>query len=290
MPWIQLKFPAPASEAEALADALHEVGALSVTLQDAGDQPVLEPPPGATQLWDHTTVIGLFEADTDVDGILARLSQRIAPLPEARAEPLEDKDWIRQWMDQFRPMRFGDNLWICPTWQRPPDPAAVNVMLDPGLAFGTGTHPTTALCLQWLDANPPTDRTVIDFGCGSGVLAIAAALLGAERVWAVDHDPQAITATRSNAAANGVSEIIMAGAPNSLPSTPCDMVLANILAAPLIKLAPRFADLVKTGGKIVLSGIIPAQIQPVWDAYADRFQMVSTAEQSDWLRIVGQRC
>jgi len=172
-----------------------------VTFQDAADQPLFEPPPGATPLWQATRVVGLFSHDADIPAVLERLAAALAPapLPEWHLNPLEDRDWVRAWMDDFRPMRFGERLWIIPGEADPPEADAVNIRLDPGLAFGTGTHPTTAMCLRWLDAHPPADQTVIDYGCGSGILAIAAARLGATRVIGVDTDPQALLATADNA-------------------------------------------------------------------------------------------
>ncbi|WP_304164864.1 50S ribosomal protein L11 methyltransferase, partial [Lonsdalea britannica] len=201
MPWIQLKINTSGAHAEPLGDALVESGAVSVTFQDTHDTPVFEPLPGETRLWGDTDVIGLYDAETDMKVVVAILEQE--PLLGAgfkhKIEQLEDKDWEREWMDNFHPMQFGERLWICPSWRDIPDPNAVNVMLDPGLAFGTGTHPTTALCLQWLDGLDLQGKTVIDFGCGSGILAIAALKLGAARAIGIDIDPQAIQASRDNA-------------------------------------------------------------------------------------------
>jgi ribosomal protein L11 methyltransferase len=194
MSWIQVLFDTSADEAPRLADALEELNAEAVSFFDAEDQPLYEPPLGTTPLWNRTRVSGLYEAGCDMDTILAELARRLAPqpLPPYRLEPLADRDWIRAWMDSFKPMRFGQRLWIVPSWHEPPDAQGVNILLDPGLAFGTGTHPTTRLCLEWLDSHPPAAAQVIDYGCGSGILAIAAALLGAAQVWATDNDPQAL--------------------------------------------------------------------------------------------------
>ena len=291
MPWIQLIFETQDLQTQALADALSDAGALAVTLQDGADQPLFEPLPGATPLWSQTRVIGLFEANIDIDGVAQQISAQLAsgPLPPWRAEALEDKDWEREWMDSYQPIPFGKRLWIVPSWHTPPQPDAVNILLDPGLAFGTGTHPTTALCLEWLDAHLQPGIDVIDYGCGSGILAIAALLLGAEKAIAVDNDPQALLATRSNAENNGVLGQLAITAPAQL-GTPCvDLLLANILAQPLIELAGHFAELVKPGGDIVLSGILKEQAAAVSAAYAPWFDMAPASARDDWVRLAGQR-
>ena len=258
-PWLQLTLEAIDHPPEQLEDALLLAGALAVTLEDAGDQPVLEPAPGETPLWAHTRVTGLFDAQTDIEVIKSQLKRFLhAPvLPECRLTPLEERDWVRVWMDNFHPMRFGERLWICPSCQTPPDPAAVNIRLDPGLAFGTGTHPTTALCLEWLDSANLADKIVLDYGCGSGILAIAAAKLGAKQVWAVDIDPQALLASDSNASENEVEDRIELASPAELPAAlTVDIVLANILAGVLVRLAPELSRRVQPGGRLVLSGIL----------------------------------
>lgn len=290
MPWLQLKIDITPQQAEALGDALTELGAVAVTLQDAADQPLFEPLPGETKLWNATRVIGLFEATADMPAIIAALRQRWPqPLPDCHADPLEDKDWEREWMDNFHPIRCGEQLWICPSWREPVDPNAVNVLLDPGLAFGTGTHPTTALCLEWLDAHPPRNLDVVDYGCGSGILAVAAALLGARQVAAVDYDPQALIATRDNAAKNGVADRIHTWLPRQCPAARAELLLANILANPLIELAPRFAALVPAGGQIVLSGILTEQAENVAAAYTDWFDMEAPVIRNEWVRLCGTR-
>ncbi|KAB7698247.1 50S ribosomal protein L11 methyltransferase, partial [Plesiomonas shigelloides] len=206
MPWIQLKLNTTGAQAEAIGDVLMESGSVSITFMDSHDTPVFEPLPGETRLWGDTDVMALYDAETDMAAVIAQLQQ--SPLLGNdfvhKIEQLEDKDWEREWMDNFHPMRFGQRLWICPSWREVPEPEAVNVMLDPGLAFGTGTHPTTALCLEWLDGLDLVGKTVVDFGCGSGILAIAALKLGAARAVGIDIDPQAITASRDNAERNGV--------------------------------------------------------------------------------------
>ncbi len=290
MPWIQLKINTTGNDAETLSDALIESGAVSVTFQDTHDNPVFEPLPGETLLWGDTDAIGLYDAETDMTEVVAMLENE--PLLGKgfvhKIEQLEDKDWEREWMDNFHPMRFGERLWICPSWRDVPDPTAVNVMLDPGLAFGTGTHPTTAMCLQWLDSLDLTDKTVIDFGCGSGILAIAALKLGAKHVVGIDIDPQAIQASRDNAERNGVSERLSLYLPKDQPENlSADVVVANILAGPLRELAPLIAVLPVAGGRLGLSGILASQAQSVADAYQDKFELDAVAEKEEWCRITG---
>jgi len=291
MPWLQLKFDSPPEQIDDASNLLSELGAAAVTFEDAADQPLFEPDPGETRLWNNTRIIGLFDANIDMPDIIAQLKQALgerAP-QHVQVNPLEDKDWVRAWMDTFKPIRFGQNLWICPSWHTPDEPNAVNVMLDPGLAFGTGTHPTTALCMKWLDAHPPIDMNVIDFGCGSGILAIAAALLGASHVEAVDHDPQAILATNDNAEKNSVSDKINALLPRQFEDKPADLILANILTNPLLELGPRFAKLLKPGGQIVLSGILAEQSEQVLQCYEEWFELQTPTQQDNWVRIDGVR-
>ncbi|MBL0866260.1 50S ribosomal protein L11 methyltransferase [Pectobacterium carotovorum] len=292
MPWIQLKINTSGKVAEQLGDVMMESGAVSVTFQDTHDTPVFEPLPGETRLWGDTDAIALYDAETDMNAVIAILEQE--PLLGAgfkhRIEQLEDKDWEREWMDNFHPMQFGKRLWICPSWRDIPDPTAVNVMLDPGLAFGTGTHPTTALCLQWLDGLDLEGKTIIDFGCGSGILAIAALKLGAARAIGIDIDPQAIQASRDNAQRNGVSERLELYLPKDQPADlSADVVVANILAGPLRELAPLISDLPKAGGYLGLSGVLATQAEGVAEAYADKFTLDPVAEREEWCRITGQR-
>lgn len=291
MPWLQLILETDADSAPALSDLLSEAGALAVTLEDDADQPLYEPPPGATPLWRATRVVGLFEQESDVEQIVAAIAAAWAPreLPPWRVERVEDREWSREWMDSFRPMQFGRRLWIVPSWSEAPESEAVNILLDPGLAFGTGTHPTTRLCLEWLDQHAPADAQVVDYGCGSGILAIAAAKLGACQVWAVDNDPQALLATRENAARNEVVERILTALPDQMPESRNDVLIANILAEPLIALALRFAFLVRPGGQLVLSGILPEQAEPVLSAYLDWFDMAPAFECDGWVRLEGRR-
>jgi ribosomal protein L11 methyltransferase len=290
MPWLQLIFETDADHAPALAALLDEAGAVAVTMEDDADQPLYEPPPGATPLWQATRVVALFEADHDITASLADIGAAWpGELPRWRLEQLEDRDWTREWMDTYKPMRFGARLWIVPSWTEAPDPAGTNNLLDPGLAFGTGTHPTTRLCLEWLDAHPTAGQQVIDYGCGSGILAIAAALLGAEEVWAIDNDPQALIATRDNAERNAVATRIHTALPEGLPPCQSDVLIANILAGPLMELAPHFATLVRPGAAIVLSGILPEQAAEVLATYRPWFDMAAPAEHDGWIRLEGCR-
>ncbi|MCX2533370.1 50S ribosomal protein L11 methyltransferase [Plesiomonas shigelloides] len=290
MPWIQLKLNTTGAQAEAIGDVLMESGSVSITFMDSHDTPVFEPLPGETRLWGDTDVMALYDAETDMAAVIVQLQQ--SPLLGNdfvhKIEQLEDKDWEREWMDNFHPMRFGQRLWICPSWREVPEPEAVNVMLDPGLAFGTGTHPTTALCLEWLDGLDLVGKTVVDFGCGSGILAIAALKLGAARAVGIDIDPQAITASRDNAERNGVSDRLELYLPKDQPQDLLgDVVVANILAGPLRELAPLISVLPKSGGHLGLSGILESQAESVADAYREKFVLDPIAEREEWCRITG---
>lgn len=290
MPWIQLKLNTTGNQAESLGDALIDSGAVSVTFQDTHDNPVFEPLPGETRLWGDTDVLGLYDAETDMAQVVTMLeyNPQLGKGFIHKVEQLEDKDWEREWMDNFHPMRFGERLWICPSWRDVPDPTAVNVMLDPGLAFGTGTHPTTALCLQWLDGLSLTGKTVIDFGCGSGILAIAALKLGAAHAIGIDIDPQAIQASRDNAQRNGVSERLALYLAKDQPAgLSADVVVANILAGPLRELAPLISVLPIAGGHLGLSGVLATQAVGVAQAYEDKFTLDPMAEKEEWCRITG---
>ncbi|WP_273150497.1 50S ribosomal protein L11 methyltransferase [Methylophaga thiooxydans] len=287
MAWIQFICNTTQEKAEALSDALSECGAAAVTFEDDADQPIYEPDVGETPLWTATRLTALFDAETRSEDVTKMLANVMDEVPHFKVEAVEDKDWEREWMANFQPIQFGERLWICPSWHQPPAPEAVNILLDPGLAFGTGTHATTALCLNWLDTADLTGKYVIDYGCGSGILAIAAALLGAEKVIAVDTDPQALEATRANAKRNGVE--IEAYLPGECPDEPCDLLLANILAGPLQTLAPRFANLCKPAADIVLSGILQTQADAVSDSYGAWFAMQAATQKEDWIRLSGQR-
>lgn len=291
MPWLQLRLAITPEQAPTYEDALLEVGAVSVTFMDAEDQPIFEPDLGTTPLWSNTHLLALFEADTDAEALANHLRLLTdGELPEHHFEAIADQDWERSWMDGFAPMRFGQRLWIVPSWHEAPEPDAVNLLLDPGLAFGTGTHPTTSLCLQWLDGQELEGCNVLDFGCGSGILAIAALLLGAPRAVGTDIDPQALEASRDNAGRNGIAEErFPVYLPADLPQEQADVVVANILAGPLVSLAPQITSLVKSGGRLALSGILAEQANEVRAAYEAEFLLDPTAEQEGWVRITGVR-
>lgn len=290
MSWLQLRITTGRAQAEAVEEALLAAGAVSVTMEDNADQPILEPALGETPLWNELRITGLFSADTDtLQAITLATASYGDTLPHYRWEILEDKDWEREWMANFHPMRFGRRLWICPSWQQPPSPQAVNLLLDPGLAFGTGTHPTTALCLQWLDGCDLDGKIVVDYGCGSGILGIAALLLGAQQVIAIDNDPQALIATQDNAARNHIdsariSTYLPADAPTQLQA---DLVVANILAGPLAELAPVINALTTPGGQLALSGIISSQAEQLSQHYQTWFSMDPAVSEQDWVRLTG---
>ncbi|MGL4885568.1 50S ribosomal protein L11 methyltransferase [Aeromonas veronii] len=290
MPWIQIRINATAKTADKVSNMLLGRGAQAVTFMDAKDVPVYEPMPGETPLWGETEVMGLFDAETDPAPTIAFFQQIFGENIGYKVEQLEDKDWVREWMDHFHPMQFGERLWICPSWRDVPNPDAVNVMLDPGLAFGTGTHPTTALCLQWLDGLDLTGKTVVDFGCGSGILGIAALKLGAARVIGIDIDPQAIQASRDNAARNGVADQIELYLPADQPQdVEADVVVANILAGPLRELAPLIAGHGKAGSLMALSGVLESQAPELETIYGQWFEMDPTAVKEEWCRLSGRK-
>ncbi len=291
MSWLKISFEVSSDSAPALSDLLTEAGALAVTLQDAGHEPVLEPAPGATPLWTKTRVVGLFASKVNAASLLHRLRIMHAAdaLPPHRIEHLQDQPWQRLCRDDFRPMRFGKRLWVCPSWAAPPQPGAVNVRLDPGLAFGTGTHPTTALCLEWLGELPLRGLQLLDYGCGSGILAIAGLKLGARRAWAVDTDPQALEATRRNATENGIDERLVTVPPRELPAVTVEVLVANILAGPIFDLAPTFARYVSRGGRIGLSGVLRDQAMLVLERYQPWFEMSQTVYREDWCLLTGHR-
>lgn len=291
MSWLQLRLAISPDQASDLEDRLLELGAVSVTFMDAEDQPIFEPDLGTTPLWSNTHLLALFEADTDPDTLISHLTLLCGgQLPDYSLEQLEDQDWERSWMDNFQPMRFGQRLWIVPSWHQAPEPEAVNLLLDPGLAFGTGTHPTTALCLEWLDNEPLTGKTLIDFGCGSGILAIAALLLGADQAIGTDIDPQALEASRDNAQRNGISDQRFSlYLPEAMPPQPAAVLVANILAGPLVSLAPQLASLVLPGGRIALSGILAEQTDEILAAYRPWFNLDPVTERDGWIRVSGAR-
>ena len=277
------------AELEAL---LLEAGASSVTLMDAEDQPVFQREPEATPLWKTSSLTGLFPLEQNLQCLLSTLQfhPRVLNRDSLQIEPLEERKWERIWMEDFTPKQYGKRLWICPSWQSPPDPEAINILLDPGMAFGTGSHATTALCLRWLEQADLRDKAVIDYGCGSGILAIAAARLGADKIHAVDNDPQAIAATVDNSLRNDILlHKITAYLPKALPKLQADFLLANILAEPLHELADQFANLVKPKGKIVLSGILEEQTEPLIARYGRWFSLDSPMTEDGWVRLSGSR-
>ncbi len=291
MPWLQLHILADRQQVETIEDAMLDEGALSVTLEDNADQPILEPALNETPLWDSTRVTGLFNADCETAEISERLRRRLGnSAASQRWEQLEDKDWEREWIHNYQPIRCGERLWICPSWREPPEPSAVNLLLDPGLAFGTGTHPTTFLCLQWLDGQRLSGKSIIDYGCGSGILAIAGLVLGADSAVAIDIDPQALIATADNAKRNGIPLArIKTSLPPDAPGNPADIVVANILAGPLAELAPKLATLTKSGGKLCLSGIIDNQAAVVMQAYRAWFDFEPVTGKDEWVRLVATK-
>jgi len=294
--WIQVSVAVPQEMVEPAEEAMLGAGALSVTLLDTDDVPVLEPLPGEMPLWPNVKVVGLFEAGAhDPASIMGALHAALPPryLDSFDYQKLADDDWTLKWMDEFKPQPFGERLWIIPSWvERPPRPDAVNIRLDPGLAFGTGNHPTTALCLEWLDSQSLADTRVLDFGCGSGILAIAALMLGAESAWAVDIDPQALTATSDNARANQIApERLTATLPEGLPTDRgFEILIANILANPLIELAETMSRHLLPGGQFALSGVLNEQATAVAEAYQRAGLVVDAIEQrEDWSLIHGHR-
>jgi ribosomal protein L11 methyltransferase len=291
MPWIQIRINANEQTAEQISDYLVDTGSQAVTFMDGKDTPIYEPKIGEVKYWANTVVTGLFDAQEDMDAIVGYLQQQ--PLLKDqfhyKIEALEDKDWEREWMDNFHPMKFGQRLWICPSWREVPDPSAVNIMLDPGLAFGTGTHPTTAMCLEWLDGLDLTDKTVVDFGCGSGILAIAALKLGAKRVIGIDIDPQAIQASEANAQRNGVEDKLELYLPANQPQLEADVVVANILAGPLQELEAVITGYVRPGADIALSGILETQTSKLMQAYGEKCQLDPVKVQDEWIRISGKK-
>ncbi len=291
MTFYEIEFPLSALNSEAVEAALIEIGASSITFSDRGDEPVLEPKPGEIRLWSDTLVRALFDESYDPALAIHQLAIRLGPYitAAARVRAVEARDWARVWLADWKSMRFGRRLWVCPTIAAAPeDASAVVVRLDPGLAFGTGTHPTTALCLQLLDSLPLSGLSLIDYGCGSGILGIAALMLGAAHVTAVDLDPQALIATRENADRNGVSAKLET---QTVPAElrPADCVVANILEQPLIELAPTLTAACAANGDLILSGMLKAQAYAVKAAYTSAFDIVQVVQRDDWCCIHARR-
>ena len=292
MNWIQWRLTIKGQVSEPLEALLLDSGAVSITYQDAANRPVLEPDPGEIRLWDDLILIALYQADVnsrEIEGVLSNLPVW-QDVRSSQWEVLEDKDWVRAWMDNYHPMQFGESLWICPTNAEPPNPDAINIMLDPGLAFGSGTHPTTALCLEYLEKKIQGGEEIVDFGCGSGILAIAAVKLGATKAIGTDHDPQAVIASRDNAERNGVSE-------NQFPvfhsddfhTQPCDGVVANILAETLKHLSTEISELIRPGGWIAMSGILESQIDSVKTVYQKTIDFDQPTILDDWVLLTGTK-
>lgn len=292
MPWLQLSLELKPDRSQAAEELLLAHGALSITLQDGADQTLLEPGPGELPLWQRLQLTALFDADAETQSVALALKEAgyIDDVNQAEFVVLADQVWERAWMDRFQPMSFGQRLWIYPSHIQPPeDNNLVILRLDPGLAFGSGAHPTTALCLEWIDSADLRGQTVVDYGCGSGVLAIAAALCGAREVWCVDHDPQALLATRENAMANQVSERVMTCQPDELPRARADVVLANILAGVLKDLAQPLCGLLRSGGDLVMSGLLSEQADSVRGAYLNHIESWRQIDKGEWALTHGKR-
>lgn len=291
MAWHQITVTTHEHLAPKLADFFDSLGAVSVTYMDAEDEPVYEPAIGETKIWTRTQVIALYELDAEPERIKAQVYAQfpIQDLLDWQYEAIADQAWERAWMEYYHPMKFADKLWVCPTGQEQYETDTVCLTLDPGLAFGTGTHPTTALCLEWLASHDLSGKTVIDYGCGSGILAVAAVLLGATQAIAVDIDPQALTATNDNALKNRVKDKITCYLPEHFTPSEADVVLANILAKPLIELSTPISALVVSGGSLVLSGILHEQSDAVIEAYRQFIDFSPPVRQEDWIRLDGYK-
>ncbi len=292
--WWQITLTIQPDKADAIALALETLGAIAITYRDAEDTPIFEPALNTTPFWQSTLVTGLFPclgSKTTAEALVNNLRQQL-DLEQSTVidlSELEDQEWSRSWMQYFQPMQFGENLWIIPEGYDAPVPTANNLYLDPGLAFGTGTHPTTAMCLTWLDSHSPVGQDVLDFGCGSGILTIASAKSGAHHVHAVDIDPQAITATEANAEKNSCQEKVHSCLPEELEFREYDLVLANILAGPLIKLSSGLARYCRTGGTLILSGILAEQASELKSAYLPWFEITNMTQQDEWICLECRR-
>jgi ribosomal protein L11 methyltransferase len=291
VPWLQLRFTVDRANAEALSSALEVLGAQAVTMQSADSETLFDQIDESPTLWDLTRLTALFEANVEPASVIDALARQLAPqsVPPCSADILADRDWNRVWMDRFHPTRFGQRLWVVPSWRTAPQPDAVNLILDPGMAFGTGAHATTALCLGWLDSAPIRGKVVLDYGCGSGILAIAAVKLGARHAYAVDIDPKCLEVARENAKLNRVADKLSISLPGKWPVQKVDVLLANILAGPLLALVEPFADYLCRGGDLVLSGLLAYQADECVAAYRPYFDMDAPLVERDWAMLHGTR-
>ncbi|MEJ5138726.1 MULTISPECIES: 50S ribosomal protein L11 methyltransferase [Acinetobacter] len=297
MKWLQIHITVEQAQVDFTETLLSSLGAVSVTLDDAENQDLLEPLPGETPLWNKVIVTGIYaqEEGEDIDvTALETFIRTQLPIEPMRSEFLEDQVWERSWMDYYEPIQIGEKYWIVPEWIEPPEADAVNIKLDPGLAFGTGNHASTFLCLQWLGKTDVKDKVVIDYGCGSGILGVAALLLGAKKVYATDIDPQAVLATKQNAELNGVLENLYVGLPEEFnaefKNQQADILVANILAGPLMSLAKEFSTLIKSEGEFALAGVIEEQVTDVSSIYSEFFDIVEVEKREEtWCRISGSR-
>ena len=292
MSWQQLIIITTDKYSESLSDLLTKAGSFAISLEDNADEPLFEPLPGSMPLWKNIRLSALFAAEVALNPIIL-LIQQILPADAIHShhiQALPEQNWQQQLRAQFQPLQIGKKLWICPSWHQLPEPNAINVILNPGLAFGTGTHPTTKLCLEWLEQNIKGNETVIDYGCGSGILAIAALKLGAKQVYAIDHDPQALTATRNNAELNQLSDQqLLTYLPQQLPSVKADIIVANIFANVLTQLATTFVPWLTTGGKVVLSGILEEQLAAIKKSYEKYFAMLDNFIYNSWIITVFEK-
>ncbi len=287
MPWRELSCVIPRELAEVLCELLEAKGAQAITFTETDDdEELFEPAPGETPLWRQVRLTALFDLEAEVDALGEELNARLGIKLQWQHDLLPDKPWERAWLEHFKPLNFG-RLWVCPSRQPPPDPKATHLILDPGLAFGTGTHPTTSLCLKWLAEQDLTGKTVLDYGCGSGILAIAALKLGAKQAIACDIDPQALLATQENARKNQVEARLLLCSPQGLPKVTVDLLLANILADPLIELAPTLAAHTRSGGQLILSGLLEVQAEKVRQAYLPSFRFAPPKVKQGWVLLAG---
>ena len=287
MYWMNVSASSTKGRLDLLEAWFWDHGAVSVTVEDGLDKPIFEPPPGEHPLWEEVMVTGLFESDVSVENLTMELARDNYKLEDVAR--LDDRAWEREWLSRFKPMQFGRRLWVCPTGFSLEPGGKVIIELDPGLAFGTGTHETTRLCLEYLDAIEVGGLDVIDYGCGSGILAIASALLGAKKVTGIDNDPQALTATTDNAKRNLVT--VGTHFPG-VALVPSDIVLANILAQPLVELAPMLVETMKPDGLLILSGIMSSQADWVVQAYLELVELVELVDRTElngWVRLVWKR-